>query len=518
MSIFYLFLGLIIGVIIYQTVIKSLYIYYVYKRRYGKDVIILFFPVIGWYYFVNQSFKKYGDSHQFYKTLIKQNPNAKAILALSGFSNILTILDTNWVMKCLTNQHLFFKRDGPFGFDLLFGEGLLFKNKQEWKNQRAFLQGNFHFSALMERFQMLKDCNLQFCSEVPSNGEYVKLDYYNEAAKVSSDIISHSFMGRSINEIQVNSKSFSIELINLVKDCFIYRITNPYFMLKASIFGPTKSTTFLNSSTENTLLSRIESINSSLYKIIEEREQQLKKQFKTHNEMVPANFLDIYLKEIWKQEEENKEQKSKAILTRKEIVNQYTTVIFAGTDTTSHLIGNILFELSRNPDVYQRLQKEIDDNIPSFENMKYEDLNNLPYLRLVIKETQRLYPAIFYLFGRFMEKDYTDDDLYISKDLEIQIRLVSQQEKQSGLFSDIQKFNPDRYNSTDKEDPYDFIPFSAGPRNCIGQYLALIETKLAIVYALKKFNLKKREDYELKMFQEFVYSPVEKDLFYIKKK
>lgn len=93
----------ILGLILYKTVGKTLYIYYIYKKKYGKDLIVLFFPVIGWYYFVEESFKKYGDSLYFYKKLIRDNPNARAILALSGVENFLTILDNNWVKKCLQN-------------------------------------------------------------------------------------------------------------------------------------------------------------------------------------------------------------------------------------------------------------------------------------------------------------------------------------------------------------------------------------------------------------------------------
>jgi len=58
----------------------------------------------------------------------------------------------------------------------------------------------------------------------------------------------------------------------------------------------------------------------------------------------------------------------------------------------------------------------------------------------------------------------------------------------------------------------------AGPRNCLGQHVGMIEVKLMLLYFLRNFDFKIKEDYELKMKILFVYEPADLEFIYINKK
>lgn len=75
------------------------------------------------------------------------------------------------------------------------------------------------------------------------------------------------------------------------------------------------------------------------------------------------------------------------------------------------------------------------------------------------------------------------------------------------------KFDPDRWNDKSMltNEPYSFIPFSAGPRSCIGKYLALMESKVMLVHFLYHFDIK-RTKVPLRMHAKFLYEPVDEDL------
>lgn len=79
-----------------------------------------------------------------------------------------------------------------------------------------------------------------------------------------------------------------------------------------------------------------------------------------------------------------------------------------------------------------------------------------------------------------------------------------------------EKFNPERWlvdppESQDvfRKEPYAYLPFSAGPRNCIGQHLATIEAKILLGMLIKRFKFSIPEDYRLNLVQGLVFQPID---------
>jgi len=82
------------------------------------------------------------------------------------------------------------------------------------------------------------------------------------------------------------------------------------------------------------------------------------------------------------------------------------------------------------------------------------------------------------------------------------------------------EFDPERWldaNSRTRKnlalDPHIFVPFSSGPRNCIGQHMALMEAKIIVGLFVKRFDFKLRDGYKMKLVTNFMYEP-EEDLIY----
>jgi cytochrome P450 len=78
------------------------------------------------------------------------------------------------------------------------------------------------------------------------------------------------------------------------------------------------------------------------------------------------------------------------------------------------------------------------------------------------------------------------------------------------FYTNPEKFDPERWNdkSMITSEPYSFIPFSAGPRSCIGKYLALMESKMILVHFMHSFTVK-RTEVPLRMFAKLLYEPIE---------
>ncbi|CAG2167186.1 unnamed protein product, partial [Oppiella nova] len=121
----------------------------------------------------------------------------------------------------------------------------------------------------------------------------------------------------------------------------------------------------------------------------------------------------------------------------------------------------------------------------------YDDLTRLPFLDAVLSESLRKYPPIVML-SRQAVNDYTipDSGIVIPKGQHIEIPVYAVHHNPE-YYPNPEKFDPDRFmpENRDKIKPYTYLPFGAGPRNCIGMRVALMEAKLCIAHLVRRYIL-----------------------------
>ncbi|CAG2104891.1 unnamed protein product, partial [Medioppia subpectinata] len=177
-------------------------------------------------------------------------------------------------------------------------------------------------------------------------------------------------------------------------------------------------------------------------------------------------------------------------LTENEILAQALIFFLAGYETTATTLTFCTYELALNPHIQQRLYKEIVASVDSDGEISYEELAKLPFLDSVLSETLRLHSPAQRL-ARLASTDYKLGDtgitLYKGQMIEIPIYGIHHSEE---YYPNPFQFNPDRFMPENRHNiiPYTYLPFGAGPRNCIGMRFALLEAKLALVHIIKKFR------------------------------
>ena len=104
-------------------------------------------------------------------------------------------------------------------------------------------------------------------------------------------------------------------------------------------------------------------------------------------------------------------------------------------------------------------------------NLNLFDFNKMEYLECFIKEVLRMYPSVPFL-GREVEQETVVNGLILPKSCQIHIHTFDIM-RDPKHFPNPSKFDPDRFlpENTTNRHPYAFVPFSAGPRNCIGENL-----------------------------------------------
>lgn len=120
----------------------------------------------------------------------------------------------------------------------------------------------------------------------------------------------------------------------------------------------------------------------------------------------------------------------------------------------------------------------------------YNDVQEMKYLERVLKEVQRVYPSIP-IIGRNIKKDLELQGNYIvPKGTQLCINIYSLHHNPN-IWPNPEKFNPDNFlpEAIQSRSPYAFIPFSAGPRNCIGQKYAMLVMKVTLSTLLREFKI-----------------------------
>ncbi|KAI7907546.1 cytochrome P450 [Cokeromyces recurvatus] len=179
-------------------------------------------------------------------------------------------------------------------------------------------------------------------------------------------------------------------------------------------------------------------------------------------------------------------------LSDENIRDQVVTFLIAGHDTTANTLAWTLYELSRHPDIQAKVLQEIADNHITWDTLPTsEQISNLKYMHQVIKEVLRLYPPVRFL-GKFCKQDCIVPGGYkIKANTSCSISVYSLHHNEA-VYPNHNHFDPDRWTSEEeqKRSRFAWLPFSTGPRGCIGMAFALQEAKTVLAMLLNRFEFR----------------------------
>lgn len=175
-------------------------------------------------------------------------------------------------------------------------------------------------------------------------------------------------------------------------------------------------------------------------------------------------------------------------LSESELIGHTTTMFRGGYNPSGMALYWTIFLLGQHPDETRKVLEELDRSVKG-DIPTEQEVENLPYLEGALKESMRLFPAGTWT-GRLAMQDFTLDSHCFSKGTWIMMSpYVTHRIPE--VFPEPYKFRPERWLSIHPS-AYEFMPFSAGPRYCIGTSLALMQLKIALTILFKRhqFSLK----------------------------
>ena len=196
-----------------------------------------------------------------------------------------------------------------------------------------------------------------------------------------------------------------------------------------------------------------------------------------------------------------------------EILAESSVMMNAGTDTTTAALTNAIYLLYKHPKILARLREEVDGATGTTETPSYEIVSQLPYLRACVEESLRVRPAssmglprVVPKGGRVIAGQFIDEDVTVSVPTYSLLRDPS-------TFEKAEEFIPERWLTTDDNKQKmnkAHLPFSTGPRACIGRNIAYFEQLLIITTLVKSFDFEfKTPDFQLKTIERFNSNPDE---------
>jgi cytochrome P450 len=171
-----------------------------------------------------------------------------------------------------------------------------------------------------------------------------------------------------------------------------------------------------------------------------------------------------------------------------DVRDEAVTLILAGHETTSNTLSWTFKLLAEHPEVEARLHAELDavlgGRVPTL-----ADLRQLTYTNMVLREAMRLYPAAW-VIGRQALEDVEIQGEVIPKGaiLNIYTYFIQRNEK---YWDNPTRFDPERFSPENEGriNKWAYIPFSTGPRVCVGNSFAMMEAQLLLATIASRFQL-----------------------------
>uniref|UniRef100_A0A8C5B031 Cytochrome P450 3A n=1 Tax=Gadus morhua TaxID=8049 RepID=A0A8C5B031_GADMO len=340
-----------------------------------------------------------------------------------------------------------------------------------WRRIRTVLSPTFTSGRLKGMFILMKQhsANLvrSITKRVDNNEDVLELKEF--FGSYSMDVVASTSLSVDIDSLNNPSDPFVTNIRKMLK----FDLFKPIFLLVAffPILGPI-----------------IEKMEFSFFpSYVTDFFYASVQKIKANRESGRVDFLQYMMDSQKKGEESNGNEPMKG-LTDHEVLSQAMIFIFAGYETSSSSLVFLAYNLALNPEVMTKLQQEIDSTFPNKGAVEYQALNQMEYLDSVINESLRLYPLALRL-ERVAKATVEINGLVIPKGTVVMVPLWVMH-RDPDLWPNPEEFKPERFSKENKDtiDPYTYMPFGAGPRNCIGMRFALVMMKLAMVEILQKFS------------------------------
>ena len=359
----------------------------------------------------------------------------------------------------------------------LVGKGLLSNDGESWLRQRRLAQPAFHRGQIQEMGSVMTaavERRFSRWEQFARSEELVEFD--REMMEMTLEIA-----GRTLFSVDLTGEAREVgDVFGRLNELFVKLVVSPISLYTMRVpFWPTT----------RKVTRDVGALDQLIYAMINHRRAKGE----------PGNDLMGML--LSARDEDTGEG-----MGQKQLRDEVITLLIAGHETTTLLLTWFFYCLGRSPELEAQVQDEVDRTL-SGRLPTVEDIPKLVFTRQVIDETMRLYPPAYALSRWCAEDDViggfdTPAGAVITLSPYITHRMPE-------FWPRPHEFDPERFNPANKKERHRFayIPFGAGPRQCIGEGFALTESVLVAAAIAQRFRLRIPDGYVAQLDPQITLHP-----------
>ncbi|KAE8747695.1 Cytochrome P450 CYP4 [Frankliniella occidentalis] len=418
----------------------------------------------------------YNRVHTMVSTYASYGPVCRFTL---GHINILFVLQPADVEAVLTSPKALDKPQPYRALEPILGNGLVTLGGKVWRRHRKAISPSLHLDILRDfvptfykRGVVLADLLAGYADK----GEV--LDVTPLCGACTNNTVCETIMSSDLDEDDPQKMEF-ISATHKGFENWFYRVRRPWF-LSEWIYSLHR-TRYL----EYVKLRKI--FDEFVQKIVGEK----KKAFNNNgNPLNPPRKRQAFLDHVLSSEES-------AALNEEELNDEVKTIVYAASDTSMQALSFFIYTLAIRQDIQHKVRQEINDVLGDDRgrSLQHSDLSNMQYTERVIKEVLRFFPSVP-MFGRHITEDLTLPSGFTIPRGCVAGFWLPYMHRDPQSFPEPEKFDPDRFlpENIRGRHPFAYLPFSAGPRNCIGQRYAMMFLKTVVAALVPRLHFELPDD------------------------
>ena len=355
------------------------------------------------------------------------------------------------------------------------GNGLVPNDGESWKRQHKLILPGFH----KKRVDAYAPTMVDFTNRMLDRWEEGKVrDMRLELNALALEVVASTLFDIDIGEHD------SATIRDALADISEILVTDADKLIPRPDWWPTA---------ENRRKQRaIKKIESIIHRVHEERLQTEK------------DRGDLFSHMVFVEDEQGR-------MSDTQLRDEAMTLIFAGHETTAHALTWTWYLLAKHPDKVAKMREELASALGG-RRPDIEDLPNLPYLEMVVKESLRLYPSVW-AYAREAQRDLSIEGYEIKKGQTITISHIAMG-RNPKYYDSPMEFRPERWTREfERSLPRGaYVPFAGGPRVCLGKQFAMMEMRMILATLLQRIEPNLTDGFEPDFVTELSMHPGERGM------